>query len=273
MASSRVGGCRFDFLDHPEPIAFAHRGGAAESPENTWSAFEHALRLGYRYLETDVHATADDVVVLLHDAVLDRVSDGTGPVRSRLWSDLRHVRMPDGRPVPRLDEVLEEWPSARWNIDAKHDGVVKPLIQTLGRSRARSRVCVTSFSDRRLVQVRRALGPALCTAAGPNQVTALRGASLLPPFAPLGPIGTNLRGLGAVQVPRGYGRLPLVDHRFVTTAHRLGLEVHVWTIDDEATMGRLLDLGVDGIMTDRPSALKAVLQARGQWAEGEDPFP
>ena len=257
-------GTRFAFLDHPGPIPFAHRGGALEAVENTWGSFAHARDLGYRYMETDVNATSDGVVLGIHDPFLHRVTDRGGLIREMTWQQLSEVRLAGDERIPRLDELLAAWPEMRWNIDAKHDSAVDPLIETLRRADAVERVCITSFSDRRLTRVRKALGPTLCTAMGPAAISALRLASLLPTMA-AGPAIAPLIRFGAAQVPTRQGRVPLVDRRFVETAHRARLHVHVWTIDDEATMSRLLDVGVDGIMTDRPTVLKAVLEARQQW--------
>jgi glycerophosphoryl diester phosphodiesterase len=256
---------RFAYLDHPGPIAFAHRGGAGEAPENTWTSFSHAVDLGFRYMETDAHATADGVVVAIHDPDLGRTAGRPELVRRMQSQDLASVRLGGDEPIPRLDELLATWPDLRWNIDAKHDSVVEPLARTLQRAGAVDRVCVTSFSDRRLTRISRAVGPRLCTAMGPGAIASLRMASLL--YGPAAEKAAGrLRRFGAAQVPVRQGVVPIVDRRFVATAHRLGLHVHVWTIDNEVLMARLLDLGVDGIMTDRPSALKAVLEQRGAWA-------
>jgi glycerophosphoryl diester phosphodiesterase len=255
---------RFAFLDHPAPIAFAHRGGALEAPENTWAAFTHAYELGYHYMETDVHATRDGVVVAIHDADLSRTSDHTGPVRDVDWEHLEGVRVAGDHAVPRLDELLKEWPEIRWNVDAKHDTVVGPLVETIQRTGAIDRVCVTSFSDLRLRRIREELGPRACMAMGPLGTILLRAASLSPGI--LGRAGgALLAGYGAVQVPVRRGRIPFVDRRFIETCHRAGLQLHIWTVDDAVTMERLLDLGVDGIMTDRPTALKEVLVRRHSW--------
>jgi glycerophosphoryl diester phosphodiesterase len=255
---------RFTFLDHPGPIPFAHRGGALEEFENTWSSFSHARDLGYRYLETDVNASSDGVVLAIHDPFLHRVTDHQGLVREMTWRQLSGIRLDHDEPIPRLDELLAAWPDARWNIDIKHDTAVDPLIETLRRTDATDRVCITSFSDRRLSRVRRALGPSLCTVLGPVAVGSLRFASVLPASAAT-PMLAPLVRFGAAQVPVRRGWMPLIDDRFVRTAHRAHLQVHVWTVNDEATMRRLLDLGVDGIMTDRPTVLKQVLAARQQW--------
>jgi glycerophosphoryl diester phosphodiesterase len=255
---------RYAFLDSPGPIAFAHRGGAGEAPENTWTAFSRAVELGYRYMETDVHASADGVVLAVHDPDLLRTAGRPELVRAMHSKDLASVRLAGDEPVPRLDELLAAWPDLRWNIDAKHDTVVEPLTRTLQRAGAVDRVCITSFSDRRLARIGREVGPRLCMATGPAAIASLRLASLLYGSAGATAAG-RVRRFGAAQVPLRQGILPIVDRRFVAMAHRIGLQVHVWTVDNEMVMARLLDLGVDGIMTDRPTALKAVLEQRGAW--------
>ncbi|MBO0691349.1 MAG: glycerophosphodiester phosphodiesterase [Acidimicrobiaceae bacterium] len=254
---------RFAFLDHPGPIPFAHRGGALEAPENTVASFAHALSLGYRYLETDVRATRDGVVVAFHDAILDRVSERSGAIEELTWSDLARVELAGGERVSALDELLERWPEARWNIDAKHDSAVDPLIKVIRRTGSLDRVCLTSFSDRRITRIRQGLGPAACTGMGPLALAGLRLGSLL--CGRLGP-GRPLSA-GAAQIPLRQGPIPMAEWSFLAGAHRAGVAVHVWTIDDEATMDHLLDLGVDGIMTDRPSLLRAVLIRRRLWVE------
>jgi glycerophosphoryl diester phosphodiesterase len=250
------------FFDHPGPLPFAHRGGGGENPENTYAAFSHAVSLGYRYLETDVHATADGVVAVIHDPTLDRVADRPGRIGELRWAEVAAARLPGDQQVPRLDELLDRWPDVRFNIDAKDPAVLEPLDAVLRRAKALDRVCITSFSDRRLAALRRLAGPGLCTAMGPRAVAGLRAASYLPdPRLARGTWGGAL----AAQVPRRSGHLPLVDRRFVDAAHRVGVAVHVWTIDEPPVMQQLLDLAVDGIMTDQPTRLKAVLQSRGVW--------
>jgi glycerophosphoryl diester phosphodiesterase len=247
---------RWAFLDHPGPIPFAHRGGAGEWPENTMAAFEHAVGLGYRYLETDVHLTADGVLVAFHDDVLDRVTDRRGSIAALPWSDVRQARV-DGQGIPLLEELLGAWPEVRVNIDPKHDASVPPLVEVLDRTRAHDRVCVAAFSDRRLARFRQLTGGRVCTGTGPVEVARLRVARYR---VPCGPIAA-----ACAQVPLRWQRWPVVDHRFLAAAHRRSLPVHVWTIDDADQMEQLLDLGVDGIMTDRPAVLKEVLQRRRQW--------
>lgn len=251
----------YAFLDSPLPLAIAHRGGAGDWPENTLPAFEGAVALGYRYVETDVHATRDGVLVAFHDESLDRVTDRTGLIRDLPWSEVSRARVGGREPIPLLADLLGTFPHLRVNIDPKHDSAVDPLVEVLRSTGSIERVCVGSFSGRRLARIRSALGPTLCTSGGPFDVARLRLAGFGLPlgglsFGPLPP---------CTQVPVRQGPITVVDGRFVRGAHRRGIQVHVWTIDEPAEMHRLLDMGVDGIMTDRPAVLREVLEARGAW--------
>lgn len=242
------------YLDRPGPIAFAHRGGTGHAPENTLPAFQHAVGLGYEYLETDVQVTADGVLVAFHDDDLTRTCGVHGKISELPWSDVRTARVDGREPIPLLDELFETFPGVRFNIDCKSDDAVHALVAAIGRHRAQHRVCVAAFSDRRLARLRRLLGPDVCTALGPAQIASLRLVGRFP-------------GAGrAAQVPVRQGRITVVDRRFVASAHRRGVAVHVWTIDEPDEMHRLLDLGVDGLMTDRPEVLRDVLIERGAWS-------
>ncbi|NNG05279.1 MAG: glycerophosphodiester phosphodiesterase [Inquilinus sp.] len=251
---------RLPFLDHPLPHAFAHRGGGEEAAENTLEAFEHAIGLGYRYLETDVHATADGVLVAFHDRTLDRLTGRPGRVADLTAAELRSVRI-DGRyRIPLLADLLGTWPEARINIDPKTDEAAALLPEALRRAAAIDRVCVGSFSGRRLARLRRRLGPGLCTSMGPADVTRLW---LAAKGLPAGRFDA-----ACAQVSPTHRGLTIVAPRFLAAAHRRNLPVHVWTINEAAEMHRLLDLGVDGLMSDRPTLLKRVLRERGQWTGG-----
>ena len=241
------------YLDWNGPIAFAHRGGASDAPENTEPAFRDAIALGYHYLETDVHVTADGVLVAFHDDDLQRTCGMPGRISELPWSQVATARVDGTAPIPRLDELLDTWPDARWNIDCKVEAAVKPLARAVSEHQALERVCVASFSDRRIRALRRSLGSSACTSLAQWELVLLWAFGLR--------VG---RGLAA-QVPPRRGWFKVVTPRFVRRAHRHGIAVHVWTIDDAAEMNRLLDLGVDGLMTDRPSVLRDVLVARGQW--------
>jgi len=243
------------YLDEVAPIAIAHRGGALEEPENTLEAFSAAVDLGYRYLETDVQLTADGVVVAFHDDSIDRVSNETGAISSWQWSELSQVPIEGTGRLASIDQLLLDFPDRLFNIDVKSDVVVEPLIDVLERLGAFDRVCVGSFSDARLRQARALATGNLCTSLGPRAVARQYGRTFGSPLPR--PIGY------ALQIPTDFRGVPIITERFVERAHRDGFAVHVWTIDDADQMRELLDLGVDGIMTDRPKVLKAVFEERG----------
>jgi len=244
------------FLDHPTPIAFAHRGGASHFPENSWRAFEHAVELGYAYLETDAHATADGVLVAFHDKTLDRVTDRSGAIAAMPASDVRAARIAGTDPIPPLEDLVCAWPDVRFNIDVKDAPAAAPLAAMLRRTAAWDRVCITSFSAARLHSTRRLLDRPVCMATSPIGAAALRsglpGRLLAPAFA--------RRSVRCAQLPFGMATAPLIRR-----AHDARLALHVWTVNDAATMTSLLDAGVDGIMTDQTELLRDVLIARGQW--------
>ncbi|MGW0467840.1 glycerophosphodiester phosphodiesterase family protein [Streptomyces sp. NPDC003027] len=249
---------RHPYLDHPSPIPFAHRGGSADGLENTAAAFRRAAAAGYRYFETDVHTTADGALVAFHDATLDRVTDATGRIRDLPWDAVREARVAGKEPLPLFEELLEEFPEARWNVDLKAESSLAPLVGLIERTGAWDRVCVGSFTEARVARAKRLAGPRLATSYGVKGVLGLRLRSFGIPAA--------LRaGAVAAQVPESQGGIRVVDRRFVREAHARGLHVHVWTVNDPERMNSLLDLGVDGIMTDHLETLRAVLTDRGVW--------
>jgi glycerophosphoryl diester phosphodiesterase len=204
--------------------------------------------------------TSDGIPLAFHDDQLDRVTDRTGAISEQPWSVVQEARVDGREPIPLLEDLLGTWPDLRVNIDPKHDGCVDALVDVILRTGSIDRVCLGSFSDRRLATLRGRLGTRLCTSLGPRGLARLRGASYRLP--------TGSSAAGCAQVPREVKGHVLVDERFVTTAHEQGLQVHVWTIDDPTAMAELLDVGVDGIMTDRPAVLREVLEARGEWQAG-----
>jgi glycerophosphoryl diester phosphodiesterase len=247
------------YLDSVKPIAFAHRGGTSAAPENSMRAFQHAVDLGYRYIETDVHATSDGHVVAFHDNDLQRTCGSSLKIAEASIEELSTARIDGTDPIPLLAEILITWPDMKVNIDCKSDAVVAPLIQQLRSSHCLDRVCIGSFSDQRLARIREEFGSSVCTSMGPREVAAL----VLGTHARI-PLRPTKHALIA-QVPVRQGPIPVVTKRTVQRAHALGLYVHVWTIDDPQEIGRLLDLGADGIMSDDTIALRDVFSARGIW--------
>lgn len=259
-------------LDQPGSVlAMAHRGGALhpEIPgtENTMHAFRHAVSLGYSYLETDVHATSDGVLVAFHDPALDRVTDQVGLLAELTAEQVSLARIRGEHAVPTMAELLEEFPDCRFNIDLKSPGSVGLLADLLRRTEAHDRVCVGSFSRRRITAFRLAVAGRVATSAAPSEVVTFK-------FG--GPV-RRIRA-AALQVPwrSKSGRVTVITPSFVSQAHRSGMHVHVWTgdrnsgwaaIDDPPTLDLLLDMGVDGVVTDRTDVLKEVLIRRAQWRD------
>lgn len=288
------GAAHYAYFDNAGlPLAFAHRGGTSSEEgrriENSMAAFEAAVRLGYHYLETDAHVTLDGNLLAFHDRTLDRTTDRTGVVTDMTYAELRLARIGGLHPIPLLHELLTSWPDVRLNIDAKSSAAVRPLAKLIAEHRAWDRVCVASFSARRLHELRQELGPRVASSYGRVGVGVLR-------FLP----GASLRrlllsgGAAAAQVPAAFlpvqrsaayappsspepdpaarRREPLsveiVTPDFIARAHALGKQVHVWTVDMADEINRLLDLGVDGIMADRIDVLRQVYLSRGIWRAG-----
>jgi glycerophosphoryl diester phosphodiesterase len=244
------------YLDHPRPLAFAHRGGASRFPENSWKAFEHAVGLGYAYLETDAQATADGTVVAFHDRTLDRVTDHTGRVAELTGAQVAAARIGGTEPIPLLADLIMAWPDIRFNIDVKDVPVIGPLVDVLRVTDAWDRVCLTSFSGRRLAATRRLLPRPVCSATTPAGIAAIRAGLPVKTLAPR----FLARSVQCAQIP-----FSMATSWFIAHAHAAGLQVHAWTVNDPDAMNKLLDLGVDGIMTDQTEALRDVLIGRGQW--------
>jgi glycerophosphoryl diester phosphodiesterase len=243
----------------------AHRGFSREGLENSMAAFRAAVDLGYQYLETDVHTTSDGVLLLFHDDTLDRVTDGRGRISELTAAQVAAARIGGREPVPLFDELLAAFPDVRVNLDVKDWNSVRSLAAGIERHGAHDRVLVASFSDRRRRAVLKLLGRPVASSAGvvTNGLLVLLG-----PLLPVALLRLVLRGplrdVQALQVPVRHGIVPVATPGFIRRAHRLGLVVHVWTVNEPAEMRRLLDLGVDGIVTDRADLLKQVLLERGE---------
>lgn len=230
------------------------------------AAFAAAVALGYRYVETDARVTADAVAVAFHDDRLDRVTDRAGRLDRLPWEQVAAARIRGTEAVPRLDELLGEWPQLRVNIDIKSGPALAATVDAIRRTHAQDRVCLAAFSDARLRRIRNLVGPDVCTALGPGEVALLLAASRSGRRA--GPaLARRLRGRAA-QLPPQAARLSLATSALLDTAHQAALAVHVWTVDDPTQMGALLDLGVDGIMTDQAETLRDVLIGRAAWPSG-----
>lgn len=260
---------RHPYFDGPYPRAYAHRGwhvGDLAGLENTRAAFVRAADEGLGYVEMDVHASADGVPMVHHDPTLDRTTDGSGRIDALTADAVAEARVGGREPVSRLADVLRAVPGLRVTIELKSDAVVGPTLAVLDELDAWDRVCLGAFDESRLAEARALAGPRLCTSLGERGVLGLRGRAWAGAVPVLGRVAGRVlpavRG-SLAQVPVTFGPLTVVDRRFVAVAHGLGREVHVWTVDDPVTMNRLLDLGVDGLLSDRPDVLRDVVAARG----------
>lgn len=222
-------------------------------------AFARAVAMGYSHVELDVHLSRDGKVVVHHDKTLQRVFHDPRAVAELTFAELQAIRSPGGASVPLLADLLHSFPALKINIEAKADAVIAPLAEVIRRADALGRIGIGSFAPARTAAARRLLGPKLCWSPAHGGVARLVAAGWGLPL-PL--------GFPVVQVPTHWKGIPVVTERMLRAAHRRGIQVQVWTVDDEAEMERLLDLAVDGLMTDRPSLLKQVLERRGQWQGG-----
>jgi glycerophosphoryl diester phosphodiesterase len=242
------------------PLAIAHRGGAGLAQENSLAAFALASGLGVRYLETDVRVTSDGHLVCFHDETLDRLTSATGPVRAKSLRELRALRINGTEPIPTFDEALDAFPDQCFTVDPKDQAGLAPLVKSLRRRGVAERVCIAGAWDGWLAHVRREV-PEVTTALGWRSLTALltcARAGVPPPRA--------VATAPFAHVPVKLGRFPIFAERLVAMSHDIGVRVVTWTVDDPAVIRRLLDAGVDAIITDRPDLLREVLVSRAQWA-------
>ncbi len=261
-----------NYLEGPRPRLFAHRGASGTLPENTLEAFRQGLVAGADRLELDVHRTADGHVVVFHDETLERTTNATGLLRDRTLAELQELdagyRFEDdagGHPfrgkglrIPTLAEVLREFPDTPLNVEVKHDegATVEAYFAVLDAHDARERVLSAAFEDHILERIR-SVAPAAVTSLSAGEVAEFVGRCLTGSFDGYTPPGK------ALQVPPEHEGIEIVTPTFVRSAHDLGMEVHVWTINEEAEMERLLDLGVDALMSDFPARAAAVYRRRG----------
>jgi len=245
------------YLNSDKPVAIAHRGGSYLGSENTMEAFENAINMGFKFLETDIQITKDKKLIAFHDETLNRVTDGKGYIQNKTWGELRKVKVAGKYNIPLLSDIFFSWPEINLNIDPKNNSSISTLIEFLKKNNVFDRICIGSFSGKRLDNLRKIFGSALCTSAGPLEVLKLKLSSL------------NFRNFdidaNCVQVPLKYFGINIIDRIFIDYCHELNLKVHVWTINEIQEIEKLLDLGVDGIISDNLEGLKTVLTKRNLW--------
>ncbi len=262
------------FFDLPNPATFGHRGAAGNAPENTLVGFQAGLDRGADVLESDIHLSRDGVPVLIHDPEVDRTTEGKGAVADLSLAELMELDAGHrfvgssagdfpfrGREIriPSLEAAFADFPGARFNLELKGGGerLASEVLRLVEKFDRPSRTLLTAGDDLQMAQLRSAIedtGCAVAIGACTSDAAGFARAALQGSSPP--------PGVMALQVPAFFGSTPLVTRPFVTFVHSHGVPVHVWTIDDEAEMESLLDLGVDGLITDFPGRMKTVLERR-----------
>jgi len=260
-----------DFFSAPRPRIFGHRGSAGTHPENTLPSFQAAVDLGVRYLETDVHMTRDGEIVVSHDGDLERSCGRAGVIKEMDYADLAtadagYTFTLDGKEfpfrgkrlrIPRLAELFATFPNAFFNIELKPEDVsiTGPALRVIDAAKMRRRVLLAGEHQNRLDEVR-AMAPGIATSFSYLEMAAFMQALAArdPAYQPAG---------DALQIPPEYYSWKLATPETIAMAHRNGVEVHIWTLNDEPAMREMLELGVDGIMSDFPSLALKVAASRG----------
>ena len=228
----------------------AHRGGSEEAPENTLESFSYAIGLGSSYIETDVQLSADGIPYIFHDDDLSRLLNMEVKFNSLHSDQIEKLKLFESYQIPKLETALTQFPNALFQIDLKTDEVALPAMKVIENLNAFDRICIASFSSNRLQKVRKKF-PDTCLSMGPKEILKLL-------LASFGLYNKTIYG-DCLQVPIYHYGIKLVTRRFVKYVQSIGLKIHVWTINDENTMRKLIDLGVDGIITDKPKLLKELL--------------
>jgi glycerophosphoryl diester phosphodiesterase len=238
-------------------LAFAHRGGNEFAPENSFRAFKSAVDIGYKYLETDVHLTKDGFLIAFHDDTLDRVTDKSGLIRDLTLSEIKKAKIAGTEEIPLLSELLNSFTDCFFNIDCKVDETVQPLINLINNKDFINRVCIGSFSQKRINFIRKSLGKEVKTSMGPAEV-------ILSKFLSYTSLGYNFKSSYTSIPIRRYG-INLLDERNINYLKSNNQKVIAWTINDEDQMKMLINIGIDGIMTDNLTLLKKVLIEESLW--------
>lgn len=252
-----------------KPIVLAHRGGADEYPENSVQAFEGMRAQGFNYIETDAQATSDGVLILIHDPLLDRTTNGSGEISQVSWAEVSQLRDESGHAPMTVKAALDGFPDIDFNIDAKVDGTVEPMIELLRGSDYLDQVLVAAFSEKRLRRIRTAV-PGVATSLGTSGVARLVLASILPSFLSdlvMKAVPGPSDGAACVQMPMNFRGVRILSKKLIDIAHGHGLAVHIWTINEVKDMIEILDMGADGIITDRPSLARELIENRDKQAQ------
>ena len=238
------------YLKQPGISISAHRGGSLEAPENTIESFKYAVEVGSAYIETDVQLSSDGIPYIFHDDDLSRLLGKDVAFNSLHSSEIQNLKLFESFNIPTLETALTTFPDALFQIDLKTDEVAIPAMKIIETLEAFDRVCIASFSSKRLALINE-MYPHVCLSMGPKEILKLL-------LASYGLYKKKVPG-NCLQVPIYQYGIKLVTRRFIQYVQNIGLKIHVWTINDVNEMQQLISLGVDGIITDRPKELKKLL--------------
>jgi len=243
------------FFEDYSFFGFVHRGGDEVETENTIEAFKYSSDLGFVFIETDVQATKDGHVVIFHDASLKRMAGVNKSIKELTLKEINEINLLGGGKIPLLSEALETFPDLRFNIDIKTEDALEETIQIIKKMNFLDKTCLASFSSSRLKRIKNLAGPEACISSGQMDIFKMMCQS----------IGIELQATMSqcAQIPVKQWGVPVLTKRFIETAKKQNKFVHVWTIDDIDQMFELIEFGVDGLMTDKPSVLKEAMLKKG----------
>lgn len=246
-----------EYINTTNIVPIAHRGASLLASENSFDSFRKALELGYRVIETDIHGSKDGTAYIFHDSTLERLTGENLKISDLKDVDIDSLRVNTSSIIPRLSNVFEEFPEGLFNLDAKTWESTMPIANTIKNMGCRSRVCIGSFNDKRIDAIIRELGVETCHSMGTrNVIKFFFGAQL--------GIGQEFTAQ-CIQLPIKQFGISLITEKVLQYARKLGIKNHFWTINSPATMQRLIELNVDGIMTDDCLLLKKIMEKQNKW--------
>ena len=246
-----------EFIRSTNIVPIAHRGASLLASENSFESFRKAFDLGYRVIETDIHSSKDGTAYIFHDITLERLTGENLKISDLKDVDIDSLKINNSSIIPRLSNVFEEFPEGLFNLDAKTWKSTTPIVDTIQNMGCRSRVCIASFNDRRVNAIIKELGLETCHSMGTSNVIKFYlGAQL----------GIEQHFTSqCIQLPIKMFGISLTTRKVLSYARKLGIKIHFWTINNPVIMQKLLELNVDGIMTDDCVLLKEIMKEQNKW--------
>jgi len=246
-----------EYLRKTDIIPIAHRGASLLAGENSFEAFKKANDLGYKLLETDVHGSKDGTAYIFHDESLQRLTGDNKKIYNLRDRDIDSIKINNSTIIPRLSDIFEELPSNFFNLDAKTWQAVAPMAQTIKQTQFQSKVCIGSFNNSRINKILKELGPETCHSMGTSSVLKFY-------FSAYSGFKLDFSAQ-CIQLPIAQFGISLMTQNIIRHAKRLNIKIHFWTVNDAPTIKKLIDLNVNGIMTDDCVLLRKIMLEHGKW--------